>query len=261
MSAQSDLSSETAAPKRFNFGGVACSTHTIEQFVGEIRALLADKHLQPRTALFINAHVFNVAMFDPVLRRQINAARVVTADGMGIVWAAPLFKTRIPERCNMTEAFRGFLTMPDTPPSTALLVGCSSSDAEAAATTINRLSTHCRVRRAYSGFLKDGEYQTIFQQNTDVDFILLGMGTPRTERVARLAAEICPKAIVWAIGGGTIRIFAGTMTEAPIIWRRLGLQWLHRVWTEPFLWRRYLLGNPVFVYRVLKAAYGKRGFE
>jgi exopolysaccharide biosynthesis WecB/TagA/CpsF family protein len=230
----------------------------VAQFLHELKTLLSDKSQRPRTALFINAHVYNLAVNDPVLRRHLNAARVVTADGMAIVWAAPLFKARLQERCNMTEAFRAFLAAAEMPPSTALLLGCATRDAEAAAGTIERISSHCRIRHAYSGFLTDQEYQKIFQANTDVDFIFLGMGTPRTEQLTQLAVEVCPKAIVWAIGGGTIRIMAGTMTEAPGIWRRFGLQWLHRLASEPGeLWRRYLVGNPAFVCRVLKAAFGR----
>ena len=85
------------------------------------------------------------------------------------------------------------------------------------------------------------------------------MGTPRTEQVAEAAAEACPGAIVWGIGGGTVRILAGTMREAPRVWRRLGLQWLYRLFHEPrALWQRYLIGNPLFAMRVLKAAWGSR---
>jgi exopolysaccharide biosynthesis WecB/TagA/CpsF family protein len=73
---------------------------------------------------------------------------------------------------------------------------------------------------------------------------------------AQLAAEICPEAIVWGIGGGTVRIFAGTMREAPVLWRRLGLQWLYRLLREPRqLWHRYLIGNPLFGLRILKMAW------
>jgi N-acetylglucosaminyldiphosphoundecaprenol N-acetyl-beta-D-mannosaminyltransferase len=107
--------------------------------------------------------------------------------------------------------------------------------------------------------LGDDEYRGLCAQQTGVDFILLGMGTPRTERVAQLAAASCPGAIVWGIGGGTVRILAGTLREAPALWRRLGLHWLYRLGREPRqLWRRYLIGNPRFAWRVLKAARAAR---
>lgn len=246
-------------PHRFQMGEVACSTHTIAQLLDELRNLLGDKSLRPRIVLTVNAHIFNLAVADAALRRNLNAARVVTADGMSVVWAGRLFGFPIAERCNMTEAFRAFLTTPQMPPNRALLIGCSPDEAETAAACIHRLSRHCRVVRTCSGYLNDAEYREICAQHTGVDLILLGMGTPRTEWVASLASEICPDAIVWGIGGGTLRILAGTMREAPVLWRRLGLQWAYRLLSEPgALWRRYLVGNPLFVWRILKAARRRR---
>jgi exopolysaccharide biosynthesis WecB/TagA/CpsF family protein len=243
-----------SVPERFQFGLVACSTHSIPQLLEELRQLLADKTLVPRTVLYLNAHVYNVAAEDSRLCAHLNAARIVAADGMGIVWMAPLFGGRVSERCNMTEAFRAFLKAPDMPPSTAILVGCSQEEADAAAVRVNQVSGHCRIVRAFSGFLSDAEYRQVLEAHREVDFVFLGMGTPRSEQISGLATGITPRAIVWAIGGGTIRIYAGIMKEAPAIWRRLGLQWLHRLASDPAtLWPRYLIGNPLFVCRILSA--------
>jgi exopolysaccharide biosynthesis WecB/TagA/CpsF family protein len=248
------------APTTFRFGPVPCSTHTIGNLVDEVRQLLMQKAASPRTVLCLNAHIFNVAAGDSQLRRDLGAARVVAADGMSVVWAARVFGVRIPERCNMTEAFRAFLLQNGMPVNTALLAGMLPDEAAAAAAAVNRMSEHCRVVQTASGFLSDAEYQRLFARHTSVDFVLLGMSTPRTERVAALAAAECPRAIVWGIGAGTIRIFAGSMHEAPVLWRRLGVQWLFRLASEPrALWRRYLLGNPLFVARVLAARWRQAG--
>ena len=240
-------------PERFQFGLVACSTHGIPQLLEELRQLLADKALSPRTVLYLNAHVYNLAAQDSRLCAHLNAARLVAADGMAIVWMAPLFGARVGERCNMTEAFRAFLEAPAMPPSTAILAGCSQEEADAAAARVNQVSRHCRIVRAFSGFLSDAEYRQVLEAHREVDFIFLGMGTPRSEQLADLAARLAPRTIIWAIGGGTIRIYAGIMKEAPALWRRLGLQWLHRLVSDPALWPRYLIGNPLFVCRVLSA--------
>lgn len=243
------------SPTQFRFGIVRCSTHTIPQLIEEVRVLLQDKDLQPRTILCVNSHIYNLACRNEMLRRWLNEARIVTADGMAIVWAARLFGVKIPERCNMTEAFRAYLMQTDLPPSHAMLVGCSLEEAAAAAQNINGISSHLKVVQTVSGYLRLEEYERLFYNSPDIDFILLGMGTPKSEEVAALAARVSPRCVAWAVGGGTVRIFAGTMIEAPTVWRRLGLQWLHRLFSEPAtLWKRYVLGNPVFVWRIFKAA-------
>ncbi|MBM3290818.1 MAG: WecB/TagA/CpsF family glycosyltransferase, partial [Candidatus Hydrogenedentes bacterium] len=214
---------------------------------------------QPRSILCVNAHIYNVASGDAKLREALNNARVVTADGMSIVWFARLWNAAVPERCNMTEAFRAFLRSTAMRPSTAVLVGLTQAEAERAAHRINAASRHCTIVKAYSGFLSDDEYARIFSALGPVDFILVGMSTPRTEHTCELARRRCHGAIVWGIGAGTIRIFAGTMREASPFFRRHGLQWLHRLANEPFkLWRRYLIGNPLFLYRAVKSSMAVR---
>lgn len=246
-------------PFTFEMGYSRCSTHTIPQLLSEVRMLLLDKKAQPRTILCVNAHIYNLASSDPSLRQALNAARIVTADGMGIVMAAPLFGKKIPARCNMTEAFRAFLESDQMPDSRGVLLGVTAHDAALATRAIADMSSHCRIVEAESGFCTDEEYERILLEHRDVDFVFVGMGTPKTERICELAKGICPESIVWGIGGGTIRIIAGTLKEAPRMMRRYGLQWLHRLYMEPrVMWWRYLVGNPLFVIRAVACARRQR---
>jgi N-acetylglucosaminyldiphosphoundecaprenol N-acetyl-beta-D-mannosaminyltransferase len=240
---------------KFSFGQVTCSPHSISNLLEELRVLLSDKSLQPRTILCINAHIYNLACRDAQLRDCLRRSRLTLADGMAVVWAARLLGKKMAERCNMTEAYHAFLKERDMPANRAILVGCSEAEAATAARKASEQSNHCRIVASYSGYLTSSDYEKIFSNHRDIDFVFLGMGTPRTEFTTELAAKTCPNAIVWGIGGGTVRIDAGTMAEAPVIWRRLGLQWLHRLASEPAaLWRRYLFGNPLFVARMLSCA-------
>jgi len=240
--------------RQFDLGTINCSAHTIPQLLDEIKLLLHDKSLQPRILLTINAHIYNLACEDVHLRRALNTARIVTADGMSIVWASRLFGVKIPERCNATEAFRAFLLADNIPHNTGILAGCTDDEARLAADRIEKTSDHCRIIKTVSGYLSVSDYESIFESLGEIDCIFLGMGTPKTEEISEVAKAKCPQAIVWGIGGGTIRIFAGTMKEAPVFWRCVGLQWLHRFCCDPRnLWRRYVIGNPAFIYRLCKA--------
>jgi len=244
---------------RFQLGCLHCSTHTIAQLVDEVRALLRDTSLRPRTILCVNAHIYNLACSDAALRQTLNEARIVAADGVSIIGAARLFGRRIPQRCNMTEAFRAFLQADDIRHNEGVLLGLTEEEARLAAANIECMSAHCRIVRCVSGYLSDAEYERILRSLPAVDFAFVGMGTPKTERVARIAAGACPQAIVWGIGGGTMKIFAGSMQEAPALMRRWGLQWLYRLYREPSrLWRRYLIGNFLFICRILVSALKRR---
>lgn len=240
------------AAANVQLGSILCSTHSIGELIDEVRTLLNDKTLRPRSILCVNAHIYNLAWEDPRLRSYLNDARVCAADGMGIVMAARLAGAKITQRCNMTEAFRAFLQAPGMPMTRCVLLGVTGNEVKCAANAIESMSSHCEILDAVSGYLDDAEYKRILAGRPDADLILVGMGTPKTERICALAGTVCPEAVVWGIGGGTLRILAGTMREAPLLMRRTGLQWLHRLCTEPAAtWRRYLFGNPLFLARVL----------
>jgi len=53
--------------------------------------------------------------------------------------------------------------------------------------------------------------------------------------------------------GGSFELIAGMTKRAPLLFQRLGLEWLWRLAVEPRrLWKRYLVGNTVFVLVVLR---------
>lgn len=240
-------------PYDFNYGILKCSTHSKAQLILEIKTLLADKNIRPRIINCVNAHIYNMAAIDPCLREKLNASRIIAADGMSIVWTARLFGGKIPERCNMTEAFRIFLAEPNMPETKAVLFGGKDNEVQIAADAITNSSSHCRVIRAVSGYLDDDCYTDILEELQDVDLILIGMGTPKSEQIADLASRMCPQAVTWHIGGGTILFYAGVVREAPTWLRVAGLQWLHRLCLEPRrMWKRYIIGNLKFICLITK---------
>lgn len=51
--------------------------------------------------------------------------------------------------------------------------------------------------------------------------------------------------------GAAFDIHTGRINDAPYWMKFMGIQWLHRIYQDPArLWRRYLINNPKFVYRL-----------
>ncbi len=230
-------------------GNVKISDCTIPSLLEAVRLHTRKLNGSPFRINCLNAHLFNMCADDAELRRLINDSDIVAADGMSIVWAARLFGIRMESRCNMTEAFRAYMLSADMPPVNVVLLGGSADVAAAVAEVINAQCEHCHVTGTYSGYLEDVAYERLLREQADIDLVLLGMGSPKSERIGALAAQVCRHAVIWHIGGGTLTFMAGVLPEAPRWMRRCGLQWLHRLLREPRrLWRRYLLGNPRFLW-------------
>ncbi|WP_181427425.1 WecB/TagA/CpsF family glycosyltransferase [Curtobacterium sp. MCPF17_011] len=92
-------------------------------------------------------------------------------------------------------------------------------------------------------------------RDADANVVWVGIGTPKQDyEVARIAAG--HPAVVLAVGAA-FNFVSGDVVEAPVFWRRTGLEWVYRFGREPRrLWRRYVFGNLRFL---LLAARRHRG--
>ena len=106
------------------------------------------------------------------------------------------------------------------------------------------------VVSAHHGFAPVEAYINLARQ-FQPELVVLGMGMPKQEAVAaKLAASGVPCLIV--CGGAILDFLGGKVTRAPQWVRRLGCEWMFRLISEPKrLFRRYVMGNPMFLLRAL----------
>lgn len=83
-------------------------------------------------------------------------------------------------------------------------------------------------------------------RQSDADVVWVGLGTPRQDIAVQRLRELGRPVVAV---GAAFDFHAGVKRQAPAWIRRAGLEWLFRLTTEPRrLWKRYLVGNPVFLY-------------
>ena len=84
------------------------------------------------------------------------------------------------------------------------------------------------------------------------DLLWIGLSTPKQERwMASHAGRISAPVTLGV--GAAFDIHAGVLRQAPPWVRRVGLEWLYRLYREPRrLWRRYLSNNPRFVLAIAR---------
>lgn len=85
------------------------------------------------------------------------------------------------------------------------------------------------------------------------DLLWIGMTAPKQEKwTYRHWNELNIHCHVGTIGA-VFDFYAGTAKRAPQWWQKHSLEWLYRLIKEPKrMWRRYLIGNPLFIYNILK---------
>ena len=90
----------------------------------------------------------------------------------------------------------------------------------------------------------------------DPDLLWIGMTAPKQEKWAYTHWQQLDIHCHVGTIGAVFDFYAGTALRAPLWWQEHSLEWLYRLIKEPKrMWRRYIIGNPLFVYNVLKEKY------
>ncbi len=117
---------------------------------------------------------------------------------------------------------------------------------------------HLEIAGFHHGYLTS--LQTEAEAVSDIqksrpDVLFVAMGTPRQEYWLRDQRETLNVPISMGVGG-SFDVIAGLKSDAPAWARGKGLEWLYRLVQEPHAyWKRYLITNPWFVYRVFRARF------
>ena len=171
------------------------------------------------------------------LRAAYDEASLVLADGAPLVVASKLFGQNLPERVAGSDLVPSVFAAAQKP-LRVFLLGAAPGIADEAGRRIEREWQGVKVVGVYSppmGFEHDAEENArIFamMQEAAPDLVVVGLGAPRQELwVHKHQRELPAKVAICA--GATIDFLSGHRRRSPIWMQRFGLEWLHRVCTEP----------------------------
>jgi exopolysaccharide biosynthesis WecB/TagA/CpsF family protein len=202
---------------------------------------------------YLNAHASNVAAGDPEFLSALQHFSILN-DGVGLDIAARTFNGKaFPENLNGTDFTLRFLGE-TSQHFRIFLLGARPGVAEDAAETIEAMLPQHKVVGVRDGyFVATGAAEVAAEiRASGADLLLVALGNPGQELwiERNFDATNCRM----AIGVGALFDFlARRMPRAPQAVRRLRLEWAFRLALEPSrLWRRYLIGNPLFLARVMR---------
>jgi N-acetylglucosaminyldiphosphoundecaprenol N-acetyl-beta-D-mannosaminyltransferase len=211
----------------------------------------------PRRVMYANAHVLNQSAEIPALRRALESADLVYCDGYGVRLAAKALERPVPHRMTGADWIWGLAALCEQTDQSIYLLGSEPAIARGAAD---------RLRATYPGLDVAGTHHGYFEPGSAHDdrvvedinarrpsILLVGMGTPKQELWVQRNAGRLDVDVLWTVGA-LFDVVSGKVPRAPGWLSDNGLEWIFRLAIEPGrMWRRYLLGNPVFVHRVHQA--------
>lgn len=209
----------------------------------------------------LNAEMAMQAEQNPALASLIRNADLVIPDGAGVVLYLR-FKGQPVQRCPGIELAEALLwqasSMQHSEP--VFFFGGAPGVAIAAADSWQQQVSGLAIASQH-GYLSPTEVQELQETLKDLQphLILVGLGVPRQEFWIAEHRHLCPQAI-WIGVGGSFDIWAGVKTRAPAWFCNNHLEWLYRLYQEPWRWRR-MLALPHFALKAALASRSSKDWE
>ena len=256
------------ASARVNLDGTRFDRITEDEVVTVVRDALAGG--RGGRIMTPNVDILRQAQVDAGVQAYLRDADLVVADGMPLVWASRLSGTPLPGRvagsnlvwslsAGLGNDHRSVFVIGGTPARADLADGATRAAARLAAASpgLRIAGTACPPH----GFDRDVErFAALRRQVTaaDPDMVYVGLGFPKQEQVITRLREHLPRA--WYLGcGAAVNFVAGDVHRAPRWMQRTGLEWAHRLGTEPQrLAGRYLRHDAPYALRLLASCATRR---
>jgi exopolysaccharide biosynthesis WecB/TagA/CpsF family protein len=206
------------------------------------------------TIFSANGHSISIANSDKEMGRLLNSADILHADGQSVVSFSRRFgENLIPERSATTDTIHDY-PLNITSSTRHYLLGAKQSTIEKCANIMSQNYKNFLIAGTRDGYFDLEENQVVVAgiNKTKPDILWVGLGKPKEQEfINELKSNIDVPVIISC--GGCYNFVTGEYKRAPEIMQKLGLEWLHRMATEPKkLFWRYLTTNPHAIYCVIK---------
>lgn len=210
-------------------------------------------------------HGVTEAQGDPGFRRILNEAFLNTPDGMPMSWVGWAQGLKAMDRVYGPDLMLELSARSPGHGFRHFYYGGKDGVADLLSEKMKARFPGLQVAGSYSPPfrpLNDGERADLIRRVAACkpDFFWIGLSTPKQERAAAEFSQMLDAKIVLAVGAA-FDFHAGLVSQAPRWMQRSGLEWLYRLYTEPRrLWKRYLINNPLFIFRIALQLTGLRKY-
>lgn len=200
----------------------------------------------------VNPEFVMTAQRDPEFLAVLLAADLCLADGVGLLYASRRYGRTLPERVPGSELVFHLAELAAREGLSLFLLGAAPGVAEEAAVILKERYPGLQIAGTYAGSPALAENEGIVQRinASGADMLYVAYGAPRQDKwIARNRDRLADVRLAMGVGG-SLDFITGRSVRAPRWVQQLGLEWLHRLWREPWRWRR-MLALPRFALRVL----------
>jgi N-acetylglucosaminyldiphosphoundecaprenol N-acetyl-beta-D-mannosaminyltransferase len=229
--------------------------------------LLAIQNRRKTILTYVNVHAINLAQELSWFRDFINHSQVAFCDGFGVKWAARFLTGKELQRLTPPDWFACLAEACAQRQISLFFLGTRPEVVKKAALVLQAKYPELKIVGVQSGFFDKTwlslENQAVVAQINSLhpDLLVIGFGMPTQEKWILENYDQLQVSVIFPVGA-FFDYLAGDVVRAPRWMTEHGLEWLGRLLVEPRrLWKRYLLGNLLFLWRVLIQKLGILKFD
>lgn len=250
------MASQPEAPASVYVLGVRVDRVSQAQALDRLMTIVAQRRasgdqLPCQQLITVNPEFVMAAQRDASFRQAINEAALVVADGVGVVWATRYLRAATPERITGVDTLVALARRCAEAGYRLYLLGAAPGVAEKTALRLQSLAPGLQIAGTYAGTPAPAEEEAIIERvrAARADVLCVAYGAPAQDLWICRNLSRLPVALAAGVGGA-YDFISGHQRRAPRVMQRLGLEWLFRLYREPWRWRR-MLALPRFALRVM----------
>lgn len=228
--------------------GVNVCVQSYEQLTD---ALLNDMKQNKKSFIVaINPEKIMKAQEDHSLREVLNKADYQIPDGIGVIIASRLKGGKIRQRVTGIDMMLKLCETSAQHGKRIFLYGAKPGVALIAKQNLEKKYPGIQICGCLDGYVKDEHLIVKTINDAAPDIIFVALGSPVQEYwIINHMDKLAPK--IFQGVGGSFDVISGKIKRAPIFFQKLGLEWLYRLFKEPWRWKRQLI-LPKFLIKTLK---------
>ena len=236
-----------------NLLGIKFQNMTMADAVERIAEHISRK--ERKRIFFVNPDCFNKTFSDKGYFELLHKADYIFPDGIGVHLACKMINNPLKENINGTDMLPFLCRMALQKGFSFYLVGGKPGIAARMKAKLENDYPGIRIAGEQHGYFdreKDGAAVLTKINERKPDILLVAFGVPVQEQWIEDNFDKLDCRIVMGVGG-LFDFYSGNIKRAPTWMREIGIEWFFRFLMEPKrMFKRYFIGNPVFIFRVLR---------
>lgn len=214
---------------------------------------------EPLHLMGVNADKINEVNSNVRMRQIVNSCGVINADGASVIMASRFLNKALPERVAGIDLMQDLIALSEKKGYSIYLLGAKQEVLEKTSQILKRTYPELQIIGMHNGYFSETYWKDLADElkQLNPDFVFVGITSPIKEYLIEFLQDAGINSVFMGVGG-SFDVISGNIPRAPLWMQKMNLEWLFRVIQEPKrLFKRYFVGNCIFIKAVMKEKYGK----